>query len=275
MINLNDYRQNIYHNEGIYECPHYSEDGVILKIFEIIGVNKNPLIIEFGETRSLGTTTRAFRIKYKSPSIYFTGNLNLRSRLLNLIDILKVTYNYFDPQYLKFIFNMPFKFFVTPDNIIDLFIRKKVKDIDILTIDIDSYDYFIAKKVLENKYKPRLLILEYNHNLGINNCISVPYNTNKLKPSNRRIYGASFNAINNLATKYGYKLVHISGFCNLFYIIEEYTNFFETPDIDYEITKSDKDVMIFSQKYCQKGFVPSWINERQLENLDLQYFEEV
>ena len=114
MINLNDYRQNIYHNEGIYECPHYSEDGVILKIFEIIGVNKNPLIIEFGETRSLGTTTRAFRIKYKSPSIYFTGNLNIRSRLLNLIDILKVTYNYTDPQYLKFIFNMPFKFFVTP-----------------------------------------------------------------------------------------------------------------------------------------------------------------
>ena len=36
MINLNDFRKNIYQNDGIFECPHYSEDGVILKIFEKI-----------------------------------------------------------------------------------------------------------------------------------------------------------------------------------------------------------------------------------------------
>ena len=85
MINLNDFRENIYQNEGLRECPHYGEDGVILKIFEIIKPNKKPLIIEFGETRSLGTTTRSFRIKYKSRSIYFTGDLTFKSTLLTFI----------------------------------------------------------------------------------------------------------------------------------------------------------------------------------------------
>ena len=125
MIDLNNFRKNIYQNEGVRECPHYSEDGVILKIFETIGINKDPLAIEFGETRSLGTTTRAFRIRYKARCIYFTGNLNFKSTILNVLDILKISLNKSDFEYLKFLFNMPFKFFVTPDNIISLFKKKK------------------------------------------------------------------------------------------------------------------------------------------------------
>ena len=45
MINLNEYRENIYHKYGIRECPHYGEDGVIFKIFDEIGSSKKPLII--------------------------------------------------------------------------------------------------------------------------------------------------------------------------------------------------------------------------------------
>ena len=82
MINLNEFRKNIYQNEGLKECPHYGEDGVILKIFESIRPSRNPLIIEFGETRSLGTTTRAFRIKYASKAIYFTGDLSFKSTIV-------------------------------------------------------------------------------------------------------------------------------------------------------------------------------------------------
>ena len=101
MINLNDSQKNIYQNEGIRECPYYGEDGVILKIFELIKPNKNPLIIEFGETRSLGTTTRSFRIKYKSRSIYFTGDLTLKSTILNILDIFKITFKRLNIKYFK------------------------------------------------------------------------------------------------------------------------------------------------------------------------------
>jgi hypothetical protein len=275
MINLNDFRKNIFQNEGVRECPHYSEDGVILKIFETIGTNSKPLIVEFGETRSLGTTTRSFRIRYKARAIYFTGDLNLRSTYLNILDILKVTYKKVDLSYLKFLTNMPFKFFVTPDNILNLFEKKKVNEIDLLTIDIDSYDYFIARKILENNFKPRLLILEYNFNLGMELSLSVPYVSSKVKPNNSRIFGASYKALNNLANQYGYTLVHVSGFCNLFYVRNEDAHFFETPDLSKEIIKSDAEVKIFAEKFCQKGFLPSWFTEKQLERTDLEYFVEV
>ena len=274
MINLNDFRENIYQNEGLRECPHYGEDGVILKIFEIIKPNKKPLIIEFGETRSLGTTTRSFRIKYKSRSIYFTGDLTLKSTILNILDIFKITFKRLNIKYLKFLFNLPFKFFVTPKNIIDLLKNKKVNDLDILTVDIDSYDYYIAKEILSNNYLPKLLILEYNYSLGYDKSISFPYPgiDNKI---NKRAYGASFNAMHNLATSYNYKLVHISGFCNLFFIRNDFQDLFSTPDLSKDLIKNNKDIILFLNNYCQKGFYPSWFNEKALEESDLKYFKSV
>ncbi len=275
MIDLNNFRKNIYQNEGVRVCPHYSEDGVILKIFETIGVNSDPLVIEFGETRSLGTTTRAFRIKFKARCIYFTGNLNFKSNLLNILDVFKISFRKMDFGYLKFLFNMPFKFFVTPDNIINLFNKKKVQHIDLITIDIDSYDYFIAKKILEEGFKPGLLILEYNPHLPINSRLTVPYVTNKQKPQNKRVYGASYDALNDLATKFGYKLVHVSGFCNLLFVSNDNAIHFQTPDIIKEMPKSDSAVLDFVDKFCQKGFVPSWLGEKEIDQQSLAFFEQV
>ena len=65
MLDLSNYRENIYQNYGYRECPYYGEDGVILKIFEEIGVSDNPCCVEFGELRVLGTTTRSYRIFHK------------------------------------------------------------------------------------------------------------------------------------------------------------------------------------------------------------------
>jgi hypothetical protein len=275
MIKLNNFRENIYQNMGIREAPHYSEDGVILKIFSEIKVEKNPLIIEFGETRSLGTTTRAFRIKFLSKAIYFTGNLNLKSNILNILDIFKIIIIKQNIKYIKFLANLPFKYFCDPNNIVELFKVKKVKEIDILTVDIDSYDYFIIKNILENGYRPRLLILEYNWNLPVEKSLAYPFISSGLKPQNKRAYGVSFNALNELATSYEYKLIHVSGFCNLFYIRKDYKDYFETPDILVEIPKSDEDVVEFVEKFCQKGFIPSWLNEKPLTKSDIEYFQVV
>ena len=272
MINLKEYRKNIYQNEGLRECPHYGEDGVILKIFEIVKPNKFPLIIEFGETRSLGTTTRSFRIKYKSKSIYFTGDLTFRSTVLNILDIFKIAFGRLNPIYLKFLFNMPFKFFVTPENVIDLFNMKKVSDIDILCVDIDSYDYFIARKILSNGFLPKLLILEYNYSLGYDKCISYPY-PGLSTVSNKRAYGASYLAMFNLASMYNYKLVHISGFCNLFFVRDDFKEFFYEPDLNADLIKNKEDIDVFLRDHCQNGFFPSWYNENDLKDSDLDSFK--
>ena len=279
MINLSNYRKNIYHKYGVRECPYYSEDGVIMKIFEKIGVQeRDKLIIEFGETRALGTTTRSFRIKYKSPALYFTQTIDLYSKILNALDIIKVTLIKKNFRYLNFFNSLPFEFFVTSENIVKLLEENTVKksNIDILTIDIDSYDYYVAKEILKNNYKPKLLILEFNPNLPADKALTYP-NTLDLsnKPLNKKVYGASYMAMSNLAESYGYKLVYITGICNLFYIRDDYANFFSSPNIQDEIAYSDEDVLKFVELYCQDGFVPSWLNEKKLTEDEINFFDEI
>ena len=273
MINLNNYRKNIFQNYGVKECPYYSEDGVILKIFEEVNISKKPMVVEFGEHRVLGTTTRAFRIKYFSRSIYFSGNYNFKSFYLNIFDLLKcaITKNLL---FLKFLFNFPFKFFVTPDNIISLFNKKNVKKIDLICVDIDSYDYFIAKKILQTEYSPTLFIIEYNCNLPIDRELTLTY-MQKRKNNNKRIYGASFLAIYNLFKKYNYKLIHISGFNNLYFIKNKFGEKFLEPDYNKEIPKNDEQVKEYINKYCQKSFLPSWYGEKYLTDNDLLDYKKI
>jgi len=281
LIDLNDYRKNIYHNYGVKECPHYSEDGVIEKIFTEIGLEEKPFIVEFGETRSLGTTTRAFRIGYSSRAMYFVGSIDFYSKILNILDVLKATLLTRNIKCLKFLMNMPFMFFVKPENIVDLFDKILAKEginhnnIDILTIDIDSYDYYIVKELLEYEYKPRLFIVEYNPNLPIDQALSYPNVEALSQSNNRKVYGASYLAMNNLMEKFGYNLVHISGFCNLFYIRNEYSGLFTKPDINKERPVSKKAVIEFVDLYCQKGFRPSWLNEPHLNDQELSFFDKV
>ena len=281
LIDLNDYRKNIYHNYGVKECPHYSEDGVIEKIFTEIGLEEKPFIVEFGETRSLGTTTRAFRIGYSSRAMYFVGSIDFYSKILNILDVLKATLLTRNIKCLKFLMNMPFMFFVKPENIVDLFDKILAKEginhnnIDILTIDIDSYDYYIVKELLEHEYKPRLFIVEYNPNLPIDQALSYPNVEALSQSNNRKVYGASYLAMDNLIEKFGYELVHISGFCNLFYIRNEYSGLFTKPDINKERPVSKKEVIKFVDLYCQKDFRPSWFDEPDLNEKELKFFDKV
>ncbi len=281
MINLNDFRKNIYHNYGVKECPHYSEDGVIEKIFTEIGLEEKPFIVEFGETRVLGTTTRALRIGYLSRAMYFVGSIDLYSKILNILDVLKTILLTRNIKYLQFLMNLPFIFFVKPDNIVDLFDKILAKEginrnnIDILTIDIDSYDYYCAKELLEHEYKPRLFIVEYNPNLPIDQALSYPKAEALSLSKNRKVFGASYLAMNNLMEKFGYELVHISGFCNLFYIRNEYSGVFTKPDINKERPVSKKEAIEFVDLYCQKDFRPSWLDEPHLNDKELNFFDKV
>ena len=272
-INLNLYRSNIYNKIGLREAPHYGEDGVILKIFEVIRPNKIPYIVEFGETRSLGTTTRAFRIMHKSKALYFTSSINLYSRILNILDIILLVIKKKSFSYFSFLLNLPKQLHCTESNIIGIFKNNSVPNkLDILTIDIDSNDFFIARKILEGGYRPNLLILEYNPNLPINSSLAVK---NVQRYSNKRVYGASLLAMSNLANIFGYHLIHISGFCNLFFVNKDYSKYFETPDICVEFCGSKEKILAYIKKYCLPGFLPSWLDSTDLSEDDLALFEKI
>ena len=271
MIDLNKYRKNIYQNYGVRECPYYGEDGVILKIFDTIGVSQEPYCVEFGELRVLGTTTRAYRIFYKAKSLYFSFSYDLRSFYLNIFDVFKLAYKTKKLSFLSFLFNFPFKQFASTDNIENIFNKAQInkKEIDLLTIDLDSSDYYIAKKILELGYLPKLFIVEYNPSYGLQKNCTYP-NDADFSPSNPRIYGASYKAMNNLFESFGYSLCFVSGFCNLFYIRKEFSNFFCKPDISKEFTDTPEKINDYINKFCQKDFVPSWLSAEELVEADLE-----
>ena len=50
-----------------------------------------------------------------------------------------------------------------PDNIVELFQRFEVREqFDLLSVDMDSYDWFILEAVLEAGFSPRVIIIECN-----------------------------------------------------------------------------------------------------------------
>ena len=52
-----------------------------------------------------------------------------------------------------------------PDNIVEIFQRFKVKKtFDLLSVDTDSYEFFMLEAILEAGYQPRVIIVEYNAN---------------------------------------------------------------------------------------------------------------
>ena len=50
-----------------------------------------------------------------------------------------------------------------PDNIVQLFREFRVKThFDLLSVDMDSYDWFMLERILEAGYKPRVVIIIVN-----------------------------------------------------------------------------------------------------------------
>ena len=61
-----------------------------------------------------------------------------------------------------------------PDNIVEIFQRFKVKKtFDLLSVDTDSYDFFMLEAILEAGYAPRVIIVEYNANFEISEARSI------------------------------------------------------------------------------------------------------
>ena len=265
-IDLNLFRKNIYTNSGIRPCPGYGEDGVLQEIFKKIQVHRDPLCVEFGELRSLGTTSRSFKIEYFAKSLYFSGSLDLKSKVLNICDVLKLVYTQKNIKYLKFLLNLPTKQFAIPSNICKIINKFTKKEISLFVCDIDSFDFEIVKEMLHGNIRPRVLIVEYNPSLPADLAIYWPETKVRNVNTNKRLYGASYLAWEGLLSKNGYSLVHISGFCNLHYIRTDIDHNFTKPNIAIEITDSKEKCLDFAAKYCLPGFKPSWLDSPNLNS---------
>lgn len=274
-LQLSKYRKNVFGNIGLLPCPVYGGDGILEEIFACIGyASQPPKVVEFGEERVLGTTTRYVRLTQAANAVYFSASLGWRSRALNFADVLLAAWRLRDIRLLRFYRSLPRKFLATPANI-----RKRLdyphhQVIDLLVVDIDSYDFDIVEALLDSNYRPRVFIVEYNPSLPLDRPLKLKKEYEFTHVSNPRLYGASLTAWVALFSKLGYDLVYVEGFTNLYFVGSWTRHPFSVAEVELEAATTRCEILDFAQSYCQPGFLPSWFDADDLTApLIDEYFE--
>jgi len=123
------------------------------------------------------------------------------------------------------------KEFITAENVNVLLKKYRVpKNFDLLSIDLDGNDYWIWKAI--KNYEPRVVIVEYNGVIPVDEAISIPYDPSFVWDGTD-FFGASLLALRNLAELKGYELLGCdSRGVNVFFCKKELVDGnFETRDI--------------------------------------------
>jgi hypothetical protein len=166
------------------------EDGIIKQIFKRIGTT-NCFFVEFGVEDGFQCNTANLAIYQSWTGIMIEGDKEFYDRLV-------VNYKHFPNVKLNYSF-------ITKDNIIDIFENNNVPlEFDLLSIDIDGNDYWVWKAL--GKYKPRLVVIEYNAAYPPPIKWIMKYNAD-YKWDGTTYYGASLTSLCELGKELGYSLI--------------------------------------------------------------------
>lgn len=116
---------------------------------------------------------------------------------------------------------------ITPNNA--LLFLKDYENIDIVSIDIDSYDYFILKEIII--LKPKVIIIELNENIPPGISYAAKYSDEydySIKNDGYQLFGCSLDIVTELGKENGYKLLKME-WNNAILIKDEYSHLFELP----------------------------------------------
>lgn len=180
---------------GRYENQVFSqngEDGIIQEIFNRIGTT-NKYFIEFGVQN--GLECNSTNLLYKDWSgLWIEGSRDYCNSISqcfkDLIDAGRLRIQ---------------NEFINAENIESLFDKGgAIAEPDLLSIDIDYNDYYIWKAI--TKYKPRVVIIEYNSIFRPDTHFVVKYNPSRTWDGTS-YFGASLLAYEQLGFEKGYCLV--------------------------------------------------------------------
>lgn len=119
---------------------------------------------------------------------------------------------------------------VTPENVVEILSEFDVpKNFDILNLDIDSYDLFVIKKLLEF-YRPKIISMEINEKIPPPIYFTVTYEDNHFWRGDH-FFGCSLQASYEEVSKYDYKLYTVI-YNNAIFISKEVN--FDFPNLTVE-----------------------------------------
>lgn len=172
-IDLTAFEQRIFSQNG--------EDGVLLKIFDLIGT-KSKFFVEFGTGDGRECNTRYLREFCEWKGLMMDGgycqpHINLQQEM------------------------------ITAENILELFTKYGVpEEFDLLSVDIDFNDFYVLNKIL-GKYFPRVIVIEYNATHLPHEDKVVLYNPTQFWDGTN-YFGASILSLYNIGRKYNYSLIY-------------------------------------------------------------------
>jgi len=191
------------------------EDGVLEKIFERIEPTSR-FAIEFGAGDGVeNSNTRRLILEEDWGALLIEGDPDLAK---------KMTATYADRPKVK-----PLHAWVYPGNIELLFEENGVPaDVDLLSIDIDSNDYYVWRAIRD--YRPKVVIIEVNPLFPPPQRMVVDFH-----PMNywdrTDYFGASLQSLYDLGKKKGYELVYHNKFGNnAFFVDGQYYDRFAIAD---------------------------------------------
>lgn len=110
--------------------------------------------------------------------------------------------------------------YITPDNVLCFFELLRVPiDFGLLSLDIDSYDYYVLDKILE-KYTPVIICTEINENHIPPLRFAYGYQEMEKEPP-LFLIGQSISMVNDLFQQRGYTMIHLE-YNNVFAVKNEW-----------------------------------------------------
>ena len=198
----NIFKKNIYSQNG--------EDGIIIELLKRLDIECR-WVCEFGAWDGIHLSNTFNLVENKNcNAVYIEGDKNKYIDLLKTVD--------------KFSNIIPINAFVDYNynsNSLDNLLKKTdiPIDFDILSIDIDSFDYQVWESLIV--YKPKIVIIEINSSVN-------PTNQEWIHTPNK-YEGTGFKPMYDLGIKKGYTFVLHTG--NMFFIRSE---LFDKLNITYD-----------------------------------------
>ena len=196
------YAKNIYSQNG--------EDGIVEELLKRLNI-QNGWVCEFGawDGKHLSNTFNLVKNK-KFNAVFIEGDKNKYADLLKTVK-----------EFPKIV---PIQAMVdhndSPNSLDNLLKQTNIpNDFDILSIDIDSFDYQVWKSL--KVYKPKIVIIEINSSVKVNNSdwIHTP----------KKYQGTGFKPTYDLGIEKGYKFILHTG--NMFFIRSD---LFDNLNITYD-----------------------------------------
>jgi hypothetical protein len=191
----NTYAKNVYSQNG--------EDGIVEELLKRLNIT-NGWVCEFGAWDGIYLSNTFNLVENKNFNAVFIEGDEIKYRdLLNTVE--------------KYKNIIPLKAFVNHNDSVNsldnLLSQTNIPiDFDILSIDIDSYDYQVWKSL--KKYQPKIVIIEINSSINTYNIVHIHDGVNYISTSFKPTY--------DLGIEKGYTFVLHTG--NMFFIRNDLFN---------------------------------------------------